>query len=689
MNTRARKTETRLLPALRDHSVGALVAPGLLAQRRESPRGYRMVALDLAFAAAVRVIHRVHGHTTNRRLFSAPPRPSRLAKGLVLVVQVTHLAHGRLAFHAELAHFARRHLHQRQVAFLAQQLRRRSRGAHGLSAASRVQLQVVHHRSGRNVADLQGIARKNVRALASRNRRAHRKPHRVQDVALVAVRVMQQRNVSAAVRVVFDGRYRCRYAFFVAAEINHAILLLVLATTVPHHYFAAVVASAGALFRFQHFLFRRLLGDLALIEHGHEAPRRRIWIKALESHLCLCLLKRSAPSAAYCHSPVLQILRVLDHLFAFRQLYVGLLPVTPVAFVLPAAAHLAHEIRGAHIRHLDLEDLLHGFLDLRLGRACRHFKHHRVVQFFHAQALFRNNGPANNLIMRGCHDLSLPLLLGCRLFRGGRFFSCGFRGSCFRRGFFFSHWRRSNRFHMRRFRSNIFRIQRAYQAADGFLRNYDAVVAQHIVRLQNIRGAQLHAFEVAAGQFQVAVIAVRHQQGRLRRVQLAERVHQRLGLVRLERPAIHHCQFLLRELGRERRAQRAQQHLLRQRVRITPRARTVHRASMPPQRRADRADARASRALLLPELAARAAHFALFLGLGGASPQAVEIPPRSFMQQVLVDFGAEDRVCQFYLADLLAIQINYIHDRHNFVSFSRAFYRLLQPRLLRTCSTVI
>ena len=57
----------------------------------------------------------------------------------------------------------------------------------------------------------------------------------------------------------------------------------------PHHDFAVVVASARAFFRLEQLLFRRLLGDMALVDHGYEAARRRVWIKALESNLCLYL----------------------------------------------------------------------------------------------------------------------------------------------------------------------------------------------------------------------------------------------------------------------------------------------------------------------------------------------------------------------------------------------------------------
>src|SRR5712671_6117752 len=57
--------------------------------------------------------------------------------------------------------------------------------------------------------------------------------------------------------------------------------------------------------------------------------------------------------------PLLQILRVLDHLFAFCQLHVGFLPVAPISFVLPAPPHLAVKVCRAHVVDLDVKNLLH------------------------------------------------------------------------------------------------------------------------------------------------------------------------------------------------------------------------------------------------------------------------------------------------------------------------------------------
>src|SRR6516164_2210794 len=236
------------------------------------------------------MIHRVHGHAANRWLLPAPTRTAGLAIGLVLVVEITNLADRSHAIDRELANFAGRHFHERIVAFLAEKLRRSTGRANRLATAPGIELEVVHHRARRNVANLQGITRKDIRILAGRNRCADFEPHGVQDVALFTVGIVQQSDVRAAVRVVFDGFHLGGDAMLVAAEIDHAVLFLVAAATVPDDDFALIVSPTGALFRLEQALLGRVLGDLALVEHGHEAPRRRVWIKTLKSHLYLYLL---------------------------------------------------------------------------------------------------------------------------------------------------------------------------------------------------------------------------------------------------------------------------------------------------------------------------------------------------------------------------------------------------------------
>src|SRR5690349_11142157 len=103
-------TSVVLLPALDNEFVGALVVPGLLAQRRESPGRLRMIALDAPFAAAVRVIHGVHGDAANRWPDAAPARAPGFSEGFVLMVQIAYLANCGHAIHGKLANFAGRQL---------------------------------------------------------------------------------------------------------------------------------------------------------------------------------------------------------------------------------------------------------------------------------------------------------------------------------------------------------------------------------------------------------------------------------------------------------------------------------------------------------------------------------------------------------------------------------------------------
>jgi hypothetical protein len=93
----------------------------------------------------------------------------------------------------------------------------------------------------------------------------------------------------------------------------------------------------------------------------------------------------------------------------------------------------------------------------------------------------------------------------------------------------------------------------------------------------------------------------------------------------------------------------------------------MYGSAMAPERRTDRAHARAACTLLPPEFSACSAHFTLILGLVRPRAQPAQIPPRSFVQQMLVHLRAKDRIRQFHLANFLAIQIDYIHDRHVFL----------------------
>ncbi len=116
----------------------------------------------LAFAAAVRVIHRVHGDAAVGGANALPAIASRLADRHILVIGIAHLADGRHALHQHLAGLAGRQLQKRVVAFLSNQLRLRAGRTRHLRALARPKLDRMHRGAGRNILERQRIADQDV-----------------------------------------------------------------------------------------------------------------------------------------------------------------------------------------------------------------------------------------------------------------------------------------------------------------------------------------------------------------------------------------------------------------------------------------------------------------------------------------------------------------------------------------------
>ncbi len=79
----------------------------------------------------------------------------------------------------------------------------------------------------------QRVARKNVRPFPVLHRHAHFQAHRLQNVALLAVGIVQQRDSRRTVRIVFDGRHLGRDSRLVAPEIDRPVAPRVPAAAMP------------------------------------------------------------------------------------------------------------------------------------------------------------------------------------------------------------------------------------------------------------------------------------------------------------------------------------------------------------------------------------------------------------------------------------------------------------------------
>ena len=117
-----------------------------------------------------------------------------------------------------------------------------------------------------------------------RDRRAHLQANRLQDVALLAVEIMNQSDAGRAVRIVFDRRNLARYPILLALEVDQAQHLLVAAALMAHGQVALVAASAGALLDRQKRLVRPIRRQVVIDLRGLEAQGRRDRSVCLDCH---------------------------------------------------------------------------------------------------------------------------------------------------------------------------------------------------------------------------------------------------------------------------------------------------------------------------------------------------------------------------------------------------------------------
>src|SRR3954447_13286208 len=111
---------------LDDHCVGPLVLAGLEPLRQLSPGRARVTAAGrTAFAAAHRVIDRVHGDAAVVGAAALPAGAAGLADVHAAVLDVAHLANGRTAVEVNAANLAGGQANLTPVTFLRHQL-----GAH-------------------------------------------------------------------------------------------------------------------------------------------------------------------------------------------------------------------------------------------------------------------------------------------------------------------------------------------------------------------------------------------------------------------------------------------------------------------------------------------------------------------------------------------------------------------------------
>src|SRR5215469_6490574 len=277
-----------LAAAAADQPVTRLVRPPGAAFRL-APRADRVAtARALALATAERVVDRVHGHATHRWPLALPAVAARLAELDVALLGVADLTDGRAALRAHPPDLAGRHAQGRVAGLLGQQLHPGASRPRDLRAATGAHLDRVDDRAGRDRPQRQRVAGLDVGTGAVLHPVALLKPLRREDVALLAVRVVQQRDPRGAVRVVLDVRDLGRHAVLVVPpEVDQAVRALVPAALVPGGDPAVDVTAALAVQRDDQRLLRLAPGDLGEVGAAGAPPTWGGRLVLTDCHLLL------------------------------------------------------------------------------------------------------------------------------------------------------------------------------------------------------------------------------------------------------------------------------------------------------------------------------------------------------------------------------------------------------------------
>ena len=231
------------------------------------------------------MVVRVHRNTARLRAASEPAAAARLSDGDVLMLEVADLSDRRTAVNMHAADLAGRHAEKCVVAFLCHELRGRARTADKLRALADLELDGMDDRTKRNILQRKRVARLNVSLGTRLHDIADLEAVRCEDVTLLAICVVQERNACAAVRIIFNRRDAGGDSVLRALEVDDAIEPLVTAAAMTHGQFALLVAAARLGQADGEGLLRLVRCDLIEGRDRHEASAGRIRLKTLYCHV--------------------------------------------------------------------------------------------------------------------------------------------------------------------------------------------------------------------------------------------------------------------------------------------------------------------------------------------------------------------------------------------------------------------
>src|SRR6185312_1726349 len=371
-----------LVAADQNELVGRLVRPGFLALGRLAPRRHRVAATrGAAFTTAVRMVDRVHDDAAVVRTTAEPAGAARLADRDVHVVRVRHRTDGAAATAVHQTLLTRIQTQDDVVLIATDDLGVGAGGTCELAALADLHLDVVDDGADRHVAERHDVARLHVDVVAGHHGVADGETLRRQDVGLLTVLILDQRDERGAVRIVFQPLDNGRHVCLPALEIDVAIGLLVAAAAEPHGDPAGVVAAA--------------LSELAL---GERLDRLALVEGRTIDHDQLALAGRRGIVCFQCHRrKTLQAGGDVDAVALFEG-HDSALDVRLRTELTAEDLGLALAHQRVHALDLDVEQFLDRFLDLRLGGLGRDLEDD-LVMLGRNRGLLRNDGGHDDVVV--------------------------------------------------------------------------------------------------------------------------------------------------------------------------------------------------------------------------------------------------------------------------------------------------
>ena len=196
-----------------------------------------------AFAAAVRVIARVHYRTSDGGSDTHVSRLTCFTYSDDFVVEVAYLSDSRLALNRNVSHFAARHFKSSHSVLFRHKLSSHTGGSRYLTAFAGLKFDVVNHRTYGNEFERKRVAYLYIGVLSGYDNVSDVKSQRSEDISLFSVLVAKKGDVCRSVRIVFDGLYYRFDSVFVSLEIDDTIFSSVAAAAMTNGYLSLSVSA--------------------------------------------------------------------------------------------------------------------------------------------------------------------------------------------------------------------------------------------------------------------------------------------------------------------------------------------------------------------------------------------------------------------------------------------------------------